>query len=258
MKDNDLRKAQIIMLDMLKDIDRVCRENNIEYCLDGGTLLGAARHKGFIPWDDDLDIVMMRDEYDKFINIFSRELGHKYDIETNIIKKDYIVPWTKIFNRENFVIYNRDIDINKGIFIDIFPLDYYDESSRVVRWIENILKEEKVSNNIIHKITNKIIHRIQYYMINKFPLIYKRIASNIIKNTNKKSELIGIGKEVIRFKFYFNKDTIFPLREIEFEGLSFLAPNNIEKYLEINYGKDWNELPPVEERKKHCEGFIFD
>ena len=85
--ENNVRDLQLICLDMLKEVDRVCRKHNILYWLEGGTMLGAVRHRGFIPWDDDLDIAMFREDYDRFCEIAPQELKSGYFLQTHKIKQ---------------------------------------------------------------------------------------------------------------------------------------------------------------------------
>ncbi|WP_415316474.1 LicD family protein, partial [Clostridium perfringens] len=99
---NEIREVQLVLLEILKDIDKICREHEIEYFLDAGTLLGAIRHKGFIPWDDDIDIIMMRNDYIKFLDL-SKFLLKKYDVSTNDIKEDYYKSWSKIGSKDIFI-----------------------------------------------------------------------------------------------------------------------------------------------------------
>ena len=111
---------------ILKDFIQICEENNIQYFLDGGTLLGAIRHEGYIPWDDDIDVMMLREEYDKFINFMEKNPSEKYDLLSLETKKDYIRAFSKLSLKGTHVEEYTDIntDYKIGISIDIFVLDY--------------------------------------------------------------------------------------------------------------------------------------
>lgn len=118
----DLHKVEIEILD---EIDRICRKNNINYCLVGGTLLGAVRHGGFIPWDDDLDVAMPRNDYEKFIDVCKNELSDDFYLHSIETDKTYWLPFIKI--RKKYTIFEEKniagLGCKTGIYVDIFPLD---------------------------------------------------------------------------------------------------------------------------------------
>ncbi len=120
-----LRKVQLIQLEIANEIKRVCEKNNIKFFLDSGTLIGAIRHKGFIPWDDDLDIGMMREDYDKFCEIAAQELDSQFVLQTWDTEKDYPLPYGKIRKKGTVYLEKRSRPLNEnGFFVDILPYDY--------------------------------------------------------------------------------------------------------------------------------------
>ena len=129
MNNKKLRKVQMVEVEILDEIDRICKKNNIKYFLVGGTLLGAVRHGGFIPWDDDIDLGMLREDYEKFIDICinSDELDKKYFMHSDETDSDYWLPFIKI--RKNNTTFDEKVikncDTHKGIYVDIFPMDYF-------------------------------------------------------------------------------------------------------------------------------------
>lgn len=136
---NKLRKLQLTELEILKKVDQVCRQYQINYFLIAGTLLGAVRHKGFIPWDDDIDIGMLRSDYEKFIDIclHKQALGKEYYLHCNESDEDYYLPFIKV--KKNNTTFaekcNENIDTHKGIFIDVFP---YDNVPKPVSFLEKL------------------------------------------------------------------------------------------------------------------------
>ena len=120
------RKLQLIQVSIVEDIDRICRDNGLKYYIIGGTLLGAVRHKGFIPWDDDIDLVMYRDDYNKFISIIQSEYSEKYFLQNFYTDKHYTRYIAKVrlngtHLTESYLDNSKSHD---GIYVDIFPLDY--------------------------------------------------------------------------------------------------------------------------------------
>lgn len=120
-----MKKVWSVELDLLRKFAEVCEKNHLSYFLDGGTLLGAVRHKGFIPWDDDADVIMPREDYDKLWQIADKEFGQPYFFQTSLSENGFYRAHAQLRNSNTtgFIEDDRDKDINKGIFIDIFPLD---------------------------------------------------------------------------------------------------------------------------------------
>ena len=123
--DTELKKLQNIEFEILLEFDRICKKHNIMYQLFAGTLLGAIRHRGFIPWDDDIDVCLLRKDYNVFIDVCRTELDSKYFLQTYETDKHSIWQFAKI--RKNNTLFLEDAvsecDIHHGIFIDIFPFD---------------------------------------------------------------------------------------------------------------------------------------
>lgn len=122
-----MKQVWAVMIDLLVEFDRVCKKNHIIYYASGGTILGAVRHKGFIPWDDDIDIMMMRSEYNKLYNIAGREFKHPYFFQTEWTDRGSLRGHAQLRHSMTTGIltseYKQHFSFNQGIFIDVFPLD---------------------------------------------------------------------------------------------------------------------------------------
>ena len=124
--DKYVRKLQLTELDILKEIDRICKKNNIDYTLYGGSLLGAIRHKGFIPWDDDIDVAMTRKNYNKFIKACKYDLGDKFFFDSYETNKKYALFYGKVKLKNTLFVEKKNYDNydeTSSIWVDIFPLD---------------------------------------------------------------------------------------------------------------------------------------
>jgi len=260
-----LKKLQKVQIEILDEIDRICKKNDIEYFLVGGTLLGAIRHKGFIPWDDDLDIGMVRKDYEKFIDVCFKDLDSKYFLDCSLTTKDSHLSFAKV--RKNNTTFDEEaiskLDVHKGIYVDIFPLDR--ESSNLKKCfikgffvrnlIETVFYKKKIYNidNCRHPFFVKIFKHLSYENIYK---LEKGIATSY-RGKNKTHLVSYYGAYSIR-KEFFDYNMFFPLKMVEFHGKMYPSPNDSDKYLTSLYG-DYMTLPPVEKRVNHSALYIsFD
>ncbi len=229
----ELREWQLELTEFLKDFDGICRENNIPYWLDFGTLLGAIRHKGFIPWDDDADVSMRKKDIEKLLPI----LEQKYKNTNFIIRK-------RARKTNNFQIRIRYKYYNLGL--DIFPVYEYPEEFLT----ENLSKT--LTSNILHArktFDNK--YKSQKLSKNKAieAIDYMRKLHNemILPKEQKEMPVNPVLFRGIDYKYeedylVMPYDEIFPLSEVEFEGYKLLAPNKSIEYLEKLYG-NWEKIP---------------
>lgn len=253
----ELRQLQLLQLEIAKEIKRICDKNKIEYFLVGGTLLGAVRHKGFIPWDDDLDIGMKKPEYDRFIECCKNNLSERYELQTWDCDSLYGYPFAKIRMKGT---HQREIIIpasssHDGIWVDVFP--YYNVSKELCN------KKWLTSMNLISKLylikcgyeINNITSNMKSRMINRLLVIYSRtLDSDAIrrKYISRLERVEGRGTLLEcdgRFTgaFVFDEKLFSQMVEISFEGCLFSAPARYREYLAKAYG-DYMKFPPENER----------
>ena len=263
---NNLRKLQLTELEMLMDIDKLCRKNKIRYFLVGGTLLGAVRHKGFIPWDDDIDIAMPREDYEKFINLCTKKdiLGEKYFLHCDETDEKYYNPFIKV-KKNNTTFAEKSIekiDTHKGIFIDIFPYDYVPKQDSPLQKIQSILVKNiqatvYVKCNINDSKEQK--RKILYKIFNMFSTTTLKKMSRTISTIFNKNEankyVVSLTGCFPYYKETLLKEKVFPLKEIEFEGHNFFGLQDNDYYLEKIYG-NYMKLPPKNQRMTHNPEFI--
>jgi len=247
------RKLQLVMLDMIKDIDKVCKKNNIEYSLSFGSVLGAVRHKGFIPWDDDMDIMMTYDNYLKFIDCCEKELNkNKYFVQNDKTEPNFYLRFTKIRNIQTVLIEtsNKDEDITFGVYIDVFPLVGCPDN-KYKRKFQNICRAfaMSVDRNVINNKLLSFIFNIIKSIFGK-KIILKYCYNKCVKYDCKTSkDLCCIFDGDGYYKNIINKNDIFPTKRVDFEDTKLPIPNNYDKYLTKIYG-NYMKIPSEEEKLK--------
>lgn len=256
---NKISKQEIkkISLEILTHIDKFCREHNIKYFINYGTLLGAVRHKGFIPWDDDIDISMTRENYDKFIKLYKQNTS-KYKIISLEYTENYYNNFIKIEDTETVIKFENTMKTyNSGIFIDIFPIDYFNDY-RIIKY-SYILESLKFicsgkKEYIIYK-NNKLKNIYRLFLWYTLRLINPRVFAILIEKLIKKYQTNN--PTFAAFIISSNKDKdILPLNtgeeliELEFENKKFFAPKNYDEILSGIYG-EYMTPPPVAEQVDH-------
>ena len=244
-----LRKMQLRILDILIEIDKVCRKNDIHYWIDFGTLLGAVRHNGFIPWDDDIDITMMQNDFKKFISIAPKELPPHLFLQTSETDPSYKGVLCKVRDNNSFFITQHEDftkDYHKGLYIDIFEAEKYPSvNSKLQKALMSWYKKIYFFHSVKQDVTLK-----NHLATIFFPVIKTGLDAIWFMFNLKPKDKIGYKKHFNPYGNSYNPDFIFPLSEISFEGFSFMAPNNPDAYLTSIY-KDYMQIPPKEKRITH-------
>lgn len=248
---HEMKKVWNIELEMLKKLDKICKDNNIKYSLAGGSLLGAVRHKGYIPWDDDIDIMMQRNEYEKFLEIAQKQFEFPYFIQYYKTEKYYNRGHAQIRNSNTTAIINGDEynDFNKGIFIDIFPLDNIpDSEDEKKKFLKKILKHKKKleffynirSSSKIKYYVKKIIRKIKYTFIDYNKEIEK--FENLLKKYNnietKQCGALGFRPDEFKYETQWFKEII----EVPFENMKVKIIRNYDEALKRQYN-DYMKIP---------------
>ncbi len=260
-----LRKIQLIQLELLKEVDRLCKAHDINYCIIAGTTLGAVRHGGYIPWDDDADVAFLREEYDKFAKVCQANLDtDKFYFQDNAHTPGYRWGYGKLRRKgTQFVRLNQEhMPYEQGVFIDLFPLDNVPENMfmrrihnlkctyvRKLMWSEVGKYSEK---NLLKRLVYKIMARMSEQGVRAR---YERLK---LKSNRKPSELVRILTFPTPNNGYYGyyKKWYVELSEIEFEGFKFPCAKDYHGYLSFKFG-DYMELPPMEMRKVHPVSRLF-
>lgn len=272
MKRITLEEHKKILLDALLYLKDICEENNIRYFLSSGTLLGAVKYKGFIPWDDDIDLFFLRDDYIKLIEILEKK-NNDYEILTCHNTKDYYYPFAKLVNKKTRIIDNARKIKKLGVFIDIFPLDNFDDAEsyyKKIRFIRNLAtRRMKIKNHVTKNNLKKVeFKKIKFKKIKDFiyrfvdfitlPLGVNFWAKKLDRIVQQKSgpmlaALYEDPPKIIESKM-FEETALY-----DFEGHKFTSIKNADKYLKNTYGDYKKDLPLSSQYSHHqVEAFYKD
>lgn len=250
-----LRKAQMREVAILQEVDKICKKHDIKYWIDFGTLLGAVRHGGFIPWDDDLDICMLSSDYTKFIETARNELPDWLFLQNKKTDPSYRRTICKVRDLNSLFIERHEDFMSpykKGIFIDIFEVVEYPKVSRkMLRFLSKWAKKTDQFFNVPQYINFKNIAAGMTFPIIK---LFINVLWGILHI--RKSNNLGFRLEHNPYNSFISKDKIFPLSEIEFEGIMLPAPNDCDAVLK-SYYKDYMKLPKEEDRWIHSQFIYF-
>lgn len=248
-----LRRDQKELLRMLEELNKICMDHNIQWWLSSGTLLGAARHQGFIPWDDDMDIVLLKKDYKRLEKILCEMQSEEYVYHCMKTDVDY-VNWFGKFRKRKGCIQSASKRYNyykwKGIGFDIFAIEKTNYlSAKIASYTYSKMQyfTENINNNPIRKILIRFIEHLHSFII--FPIL--RVVG--LFNPNEEYHYtLGTGWP----KHTFYMKYTFPLTTTNFEGEQFPVPKDMDRYLTHVYG-DWRKMPSEEEIKKsiHCQEY---
>lgn len=247
--------VKAIELEILKNIDAICKKYQIKYYLVYGTLIGAIRHKGFIPWDDDIDICMKREDYEKFISVFSKENLEQYRLLHTSTDSAYFYEFAKVVDVRTKVSSIGVDDIpNEGVWVDIFPLD----SVAKYRKLQRLLIQICMVFRIMSVYSEFPSHK-RSYLFYPLWLIARCVGFKLpLKITDWLSKK-GKGKDYLGYiasmsttgsKYCYPVNWFEKTVEVEFEGFKFPAPKKYHEYLTSQYG-DYMQLPTEDKRVAH-------
>ncbi len=264
----ELAHLQNLELEMLKDFIEVCEEHNLTYFGFAGTGIGALRHQGFIPWDDDIDLSLPRKDFEELLRIFKEEKSDKYYVLNQDTYDTYPLGTTRLCLKGTTFIEEavKELDYPFGIFLDLYALDnaadgwipYHFQMLRA--WFIGklaILNEIPRPNAHVHGVVGKIVltgcvafhHIMKFFHVSTKKLIRKREKANQ-KYNNKDTKRIAYFCDPLPHTNTFSKEDIYPLRPLPYAGMTLMFPNHLEKLLTKMYG-DYMQVPPVEKRQTH-------
>lgn len=258
MRELALDEVKSISLEILKEIDDLCRKHGITYFLAYGTLIGAIRHKGFIPWDDDIDIWVPIEHYESLLNVLEKE--SKYQLLSSLTNQNWPHAFSKLSHSGTKIvnIQENSLNLERGVAVDLFPLHYYSKNtinftrlrfcSKMSYWLymsrRGICDQR---NNVKHKVIKLVTNILRLFNMDE--LYWKKRLTKLMF-ANKDSDYVGFfgslyGKRDIHSKELFSKAI-----RVEFEGASVLIPEKYDDILRNLYG-NYMQMPPKEKRVTH-------
>ena len=255
----DIREIQQMELGIMEYIHETCQKIGVKYFLAYGSLIGAVRHKGFIPWDDDMDICMLREDYEKLQDYLIANPDERYEVMSYKNNLNYVYPFMKVQDNHTYLL-EEDvrIDSNMGIYVDIFPVDGYENDANFKNKMTKLIKKRQLSCYTFKGITNT------KSVLNSL-IRYISVIIFYFTNTNKyvaQIEELAKSRKVSDYEevdYLIYKDMNKPVWRREwleqvttgtFEGKEFMIPKKYHEILTSDYG-DYMQLPPVEQRVSH-------
>lgn len=256
----NLKELQAVLLELLQEFDRVCRKHNIPYVLFCGTAIGAVRHKGFIPWDDDLDVSMLRSDYEKFLKVAPAELKEQYFLQAEG-SEHWALPFSKLRKNNTTCLekyHPKDNQMHQGIYIDIFPCDnasdrewvrklqYY--SARIV-WAKALTKRGYETDSKLKKVFMTCCRLLPSKPFHKFAKKANKKDSALVQTflscTSKYS------------KGVYKREWFSETMDMDFEGFKFPISAHYDDVLSLMYG-NYMQIPTEEERKVKVHAILID
>lgn len=256
MREITLQELKDIQLEILDSVHEFCTKNNLKYSISYGTLLGAKRHGGYIPWDDDIDIMMPRKDYEAFIKTYKNPI---YQVYHHSITSGYQIPFAKVGNSRTIINEESAMKLQIGINIDIFPIDVCPANkSEISRFLKHKLMINRLYKVFIYKRSDdhlkwKVIRSIINIILCNKPLeVLCRIMDNMSSRyRNERSKYMGIiatsntePRSIMDSKIFEDYTTI------KFEGKTYMTIKGSDEFLSKTYG-DWETLPPIEKQVTH-------
>lgn len=260
-------QVQSMLGRMLKDFDALCTEHGLTYWVDSGTLLGAVRHKGFIPWDDDCDVAMPRDDFNKLVQLHEK-LPEYIFFECHITNPSSIRLQTRLRHRYTRVK-ETGVAEPQGLFLDVFTFDNYNPDGSVPKGFGMCKRMNELATLNRWDAAKQSARSLKQYIIKLMAILFylpnrffprwhvSMFGGKVKKYTEMAAQLdtpyFSYGYDLPWQHYKFKKDWVYPIQRMQFEDFTVNAPAQTEPYLQALYGSDYMTLPPEEKRSTHFD-----
>lgn len=263
------KKIWAIQIDLLNQMIEVCNKLNIQVYIYAGTLLGAVRHQGFIPWDDDIDVCMKREDFNKLLRLGPKEFKHPYFLQTGVTDQRYYLDYARLRNSETtgIIVSQKTTDYNNGIYIDVFVLDGYCEDENQVdkqisrrdklKYLVNAYQMKDLDDK--NKAKNFLKTILHYTFCKVVPLktVMGWVSKNLSRYNDRTNRLsLMTHPKKLYSQYWCTKEELAGVVYLPFEGMTVPAPAKYKEILSHMYG-NYMEFPPVEKRGTWHEG-VFE
>ena len=268
--DATLKRLQAVELMIFNDFQKICKKYDIQYFGLAGTEIGAIRHQGFIPWDDDIDIGMLRDDYEKFLKAAVAEMGDKYIVMNYKTDENFPLMTTRWtlrgtkFREEPL----KDVNCELGIFLDLYPFDQasddekeFQKQSNIAWFLTHLMMVRSIpfpilpmdgwQGKLVHACTASAYGVMSLAHVSKYWLAEKAEEAARKANSGPKTRRVSFYFDTKPAIAVFDYDELFPLDEMPFENVTMTFPKEQDRYLRSFFG-DYMQLPPEDKRKNHC------
>lgn len=258
MTQDKLDKIHAAQIYMIQELNRTCKEQNLHYTVICGSLLGTVRHKGFIPWDDDMDIALVREDYERLLKYLEKHPITGCELQSYSTDAHYYQPYAKLLKVGTVYIekFRKNCKAKNGVFIDIFPLDYIEKPGKLETKIRRMLSRlltfaiwEKEDCHMERKGAKKALN-VLAAMLGLLPKNFLvNIQQKLVVNQHKEWRYVGsmFSSNYETDKLYFKRSEFDDLTELPFENITVFATKEWKKNLTRLY-KSYMELPPIDKR----------
>ena len=268
---SEMKKVWAVELDLLSELDRVCKKLELKYFLFAGTMLGAVRDQRFIPWDDDIDVIMLREEYDKLLEFGPAEFSDPYFLQTGYTDVGYFRASSQLRNSHTAGILLPDegkrVKFNQGIFLDIYVLDGVSlDQNELKKQIDEENKLRQLYFYMYQPFSNIALYRIIKQVRSKLLMLKYKDLSKLYSQLEMTAKRFSDSDYVDVIEYRQNPDNVLLFErkwfqesiQMEFEGFSFPVPKDYDKVLSLHFGSDYmtpRQLPSDHGRTMHV---LFD